>query len=107
MSPAQFTQFLKDWMMLAARYSEAGALTFAFMDWRHLGEILAAGRQVYGELKQLIVWAKTNAGQGSHYRSQHELIFMFKNGGGPPQNKIQLGGHVENGANLWSEAARN
>jgi hypothetical protein len=107
MSPAQFTQFLTDWMMLAARYSDAGALIFAFMDWRHLGEILAAGRQVFSELKQLIVWAKTNAGQGSHYRSQHELIFMFKNGGGPHQNNIQLGRHGRNRSNLWSYAGVN
>jgi DNA modification methylase len=107
MSPAQFTQFLTDWMMLAARYSDAGALTFAFMDWRHLGEILAAGRQVYGELKQLIVWAKTNAGQGSHYRSQHELILMFKNGNGPHQNNVQLGRYGRNRSNLWTYAGVN
>jgi DNA modification methylase len=107
MSPAQFTQFLTDWMMLAARYSDAGALTFAFMDWRHLGEIHAAGRQVYGELKQLIVWAKTNAGQGSFYRSQHELIFVFKNGNGRHQNNIQLGRHGRNRSNLWSHAGVN
>jgi DNA modification methylase len=107
MSPAQFTQFLTDWMMLAARYSGAGALTFAFMDWRHLGEILAAGRQVYSELKQLVVWAKTNAGQGSFYRSQHELIFVFKNGNGRHQNNIQLGRHGRNRSNLWSYAGVN
>jgi DNA modification methylase len=107
MSPPQFTQFLIDWMMLAARYSNVGALTFAFMDWRHLGEILAAGRQVYGELKQLIVWAKTNAGQGSHYRSQHELIFMFKNGNGQHQNNMQLGRYGRNRSNLWTYAGVN
>ena len=50
------------------------------MDWRHLEEILEAGRKVYSELKNLFVWAKTNAGQGSFYRSQHELIFVFKKG---------------------------
>jgi DNA modification methylase len=107
MSPAQFTQFLTDWMMLAAQYSVLGALIFAFMDWRHLGEILAAGRQVFSELKQLIVWAKTNAGQGSHYRSQHELIFMFKNGNGPHQNNIQLGRYGRHRSNLWSYAGVN
>jgi len=107
MSPAQFTQFLNDWMMLAARYSAEGALTFAFMDWRHLGEMLAAGREAYSELKQLVVWAKTNAGQGSFYRSQHELIFVFKNGNGPHQNNIQLGRHGRNRSNLWTYAGVN
>jgi hypothetical protein len=33
-----------------------------------------------GELKNLIVWVKSNAGLGSFYRSQHELIFVYKNG---------------------------
>jgi D-serine dehydratase len=31
-------------------------------------------------LENLCVWAKDNAGMGSLYRSQHELIFVFKTG---------------------------
>jgi hypothetical protein len=61
------------------------------MDWRHAGELLAAGREVYDELKNIVVWVKTNAGQGSLYRSQHELIFVFKKGGGAHVNNIELG----------------
>jgi DNA modification methylase len=107
MSPAQFTQFLTDWMTLTARHSGNGSVSFVCMDWRHLGEILAAGREAYSELKQLVVWAKTNAGQGSYYRSQHELIFVFKNGNGPHQNNIQLGRHGRNRSNLWTYAGVN
>jgi hypothetical protein len=62
--------------------------TFQFqhcIDWRHLCEALAAGKGVYSELKNLVVWAKTNAGQGSFYRSQHELILVFKSGHGDRQ----------------------
>ena len=62
------------------------------MDWRHLGEALAAGNEVYTELKNLVVWAKTNAGQGSFYRSQHEHILVFKNGDGPYQTILSLVG---------------
>jgi hypothetical protein len=32
------------------------------MDWRHVAERLAAGRDVYGELKNLCVWVKDMAG---------------------------------------------
>jgi DNA modification methylase len=107
MSPAQFTQFLTKWMMLAARYSEDGSIHFVCMDWRHLSEILTAGEEAYSELKNLVVWAKTNAGQGSYYRSQHELVFVFKNGNGPHQNNIQLGRYGRNRSNLWTYAGVN
>ena len=50
------------------------------MDWRHVGELIEAGREVYGEALNLVVWAKTNAGQGSFYRSQHELIGVVRVG---------------------------
>jgi DNA modification methylase len=107
MSPAQFTQFLTKWMTLAARYSEDGSIHFVCMDWRHLTEILTAGEEAYSELKNLVVWAKTNAGQGSYYRSQHELVFVFKNGNGPHQNNIQLGRYGRNRSNLWAYAGVN
>jgi DNA modification methylase len=107
MSPPEFTTFLMNWMTLAAQYSEDGSIHFVCMDWRHLGEILAAGNEAYSELKNLVVWSKTNAGQGSFYRSQHELIFVFKNGDGPHQNNIQLGRHGRNRSNVWSHAGVN
>jgi DNA modification methylase len=39
----------------------------------------------------LIVWAKTNAGMGSLYRSQHELLPLFKKGTAPHVNNVELG----------------
>ena len=107
MSPPQFIDLLKDCMTLATRYSEDGSIHFAFIDWRHLGEMFAAGREVYSELKNVVVWAKTNAGQGSFYRSQHELIFVFKNGDAPHQNNIELGKHGRNRSNVWTYAGVN
>src|ERR1700693_2935728 len=61
------------------------------MDWRHMTEILSAGREAYTELLNLCVWAKSNGGMGSFYRSAHELVFLFKNGTGSHRNNIQLG----------------
>ena len=71
------------------------------MDWRHLGELLAAGREAYGELKNLCVWVKDNAGMGSLYRSQHELVLVFKQGRGSHRNNVQLGQFGRNRSNVW------
>jgi hypothetical protein len=61
------------------------------MDWRHIGELLAAARANAPELINLCVWTKPNAGMGSFYRSQHELVFVFKSGAGSYRNNVQLG----------------
>ena len=70
------------------------------MDWRHLSELLTAGRRVYSELKNLCVWTKTNGGMGSLYRSQHELVAVFKKGSAAPFNNIELGRHGRNRTNV-------
>ncbi len=90
MSEAEFKTFLTTTCSLHARHSAEGALHFICMDWRHMAELLAAGREVYTELKNLCVWAKDNAGMGSLYRSRHELVFVFKHGRGSHRNNIQL-----------------
>jgi DNA modification methylase len=77
------------------------------MDWRHITEVPNAAAATYAELKNLCVWAKTNAGMGSLYRSQHELVFVFKNGTAPHINNIELGKHRRNRTNLWNYAGIN
>jgi DNA modification methylase len=71
------------------------------MDWRHMGELLAAGRSVYGAPKNLCVWSKTNAGMGTFYRSQHELVFVFKVGTGKHINNFGLGERGRYRSNVW------
>jgi DNA modification methylase len=104
---AQFVKFLEDSLGLLAEHSTDGAIHFVCSDWRHLDEMLTAGRRVYRELKNLVVWTKTNAGMGSFYRSQHELIFVWKNGRGKHANNIQLGKHGRNRTNVWTYAGAN
>ena len=77
MSESEFTRFLATFMGLATRYSGDGAIHQICMDWRHVAEVLAAGRDLY-EYKNLCVWNKSNAGMGTFYRSKHELVFVFK-----------------------------
>jgi DNA modification methylase len=107
MTPPQFIAFLKKWMRLTAQFSEDGSIHFICMDWRHLAEILAAGEKIYSELKNVVVWTKSNAGQGSFYRSQHEFIFVFKNGDASHQNNVELGRHGRNRSNVWTYAGVN
>lgn len=100
MSQSEFTQFLKVVFSFLSQYSVAGSLHYAFMDWRHVGEILQAGK-VYTELKNICVWNKLSGGMGSLYRSQHELVFVFKNGANPHTNNINLGVHGRYRTNVW------
>jgi DNA modification methylase len=104
---AQFTKFLEESLDLLAEHSVDGAIHFICCDWRHLDEMLAAGRRIYYELKNLVVWNKTNAGMGSLYRSQHELIFVWKNGRGKHVNNIELGRYGRNRSNVWTYAGVN
>ncbi len=101
MSEAEFTGFLKTTFELMCRHSSDGSIHTIFMDWRHLGEILAAGNTTYTEFMNLCVWAKHQAGMGSLYRSQHELALIFKNGKSPHQNNIQLGRFGRYRTNVW------
>jgi hypothetical protein len=101
MDEAGFTRFLAQACGLMAGHSRDGALHFICMDWRHASELLTAGRQIYTELKNLCVWAKDNAGMGSLYRSQHELVFVFKHGRGRHRNNVELGRHGRDRSNVW------
>jgi DNA modification methylase len=92
MSEADYTAFLKQFIRLAVRHSQDGSIHFIFIDWRHLPELLNAARPLYDVWKNLLVWSKSNAGQGTFYRSKHELIAAFKNGTAPHINNFGLGG---------------
>ena len=101
MSKTEFTAFLARVCRNLAAFSAAGSLHFICMDWRHLDELLAAGADAYGELKNLCVWVKDNAGMGSLYRSQHELVLVFKQRGGRHRNNVQLGRFGRHRSNVW------
>jgi DNA modification methylase len=101
MSEAEFTAFLIKVFNLLARHSDDGALQFICMDWRHTPELLAAASQAYTEFKNLCIWVKDVAGQGSLYRGQHELVFVFKSGKAAHRNNIQLGQFGRYRTNVW------
>lgn len=102
MTVAEFTAFLTRAFRNMAEHSMDGSIHYLCMDWRHMAEMLAAGHEVYAELKNLIVWAKDNGGMGTFYRSRHELIFAFKKGDAPHLNTFELGQHGRYRTNVWN-----
>ncbi|MEO5494658.1 MAG: DNA methyltransferase [Sphingomonas sp.] len=104
MSRSQFVTFLTDTLGNVARFMRDGAIAFVCMDWRHMGELLEAGEAVFTELKNLVVWNKTNGGMGVFYRSKHELVFVFKNGSAEHTNSFGLGETGRYRTNVWDYA---
>jgi DNA modification methylase len=104
MSVVEFTKFLEATFKRLTAFSANGSIHFVCMDWRHMREVLEAAEAPYSELKNLCVWSKTNAGMGSLYRSQHELVFVFKNGTRPHINNVELGRFGRNRTNVWNYA---
>lgn len=107
MSRGEFTGFLKTVFDRLANSSADGSILFVCMDWRHLREVLEAAEKPYGELKNICVWVKTNAGMGSLYRSQHEFVLIFKNGNAAHINNVELGRFGRNRTNVWTYAGAN
>lgn len=104
MSKVQFTNFLTESLSAISSVMRDGAIAFVCMDWRHMGELLAAGEVAFTELKNLVVWNKTNGGMGAFYRSKHELIFVFKMGTAEHTNSFGLGDTGRYRTNVWDHA---
>jgi hypothetical protein len=100
MSSADYVRFLGNSLSAAASVSREGALHYVCTDWRHITELTAATKPVYGETINIAVWVKSNAGQGSFYRSQHELIGIFRVGQALHLNNIELGRHGRSRSNV-------
>jgi DNA modification methylase len=101
MSDDEYTAFLTAVFGNLAAHSTDGSLHYQFTDWRHHRHTQAAGSVAYAEQINLCVWAKDRPGMGSFYRSQHELVLVFKSSRGPHRNNIELGRFGRNRSNLW------
>jgi DNA modification methylase len=107
MSPSQYRKFLYVTLGNGVRVSSQGAVHFVFTDWRQVGVLIDVGGKLYDPMLNLVVWNKSNAGQGSFYRSQHELIGVFRVGGHPHRNNVELGRFGRNRSNVWTYAGVN
>lgn len=102
MSQAEFTAFLEASFANLASNCRDGAIAYVCMDWRHLEEALAAGKKAFSELKNICVWSKTNGGMGTFYRSQHEMVLVFKVGSAAHTNNFGLGDKGRYRTNVWT-----
>lgn len=107
LSENDFTRFLGDAFRQMADFSSSGSLHYVFMDWRHLPELMSAGRSIFDDWLNLCVWAKSNAGMGSLYRSQHELVAVFKKGKRSHLNNVKLGSNGRHRSNVWNYTGAN
>ena len=106
MTRSEFAGFLTTVFGHLIAFSQDGSMHFLFIDWRHLAEMVLATSQ-YAEQKNLIVWDKISSGMGTCYRSQHELIWVMKNGSAPHINNFLLGQKGRHRSNLWSYTGLN
>jgi DNA modification methylase len=102
MTAESFTEFLKGVFGQLVAHSEDGSVHDLCMDWRHIGEMLAAGNASYTELLNVCVWAKSHFGMGGFYRSQHELVFIWKGGEGPHRNNLRVSREGRSRSNVWN-----
>jgi DNA methylase len=101
LSSSSFQTFLRTALGHAASHSIDGAIHYVCTDWRHQRDLMAAGDDLYGELVNLCVWNKSDAGRGSLYRSKHELVFVYRVGKGAPINNVEIGRHGRRRSDVW------
>jgi DNA modification methylase len=94
-------RFLSNIFAQLSNNSNDGALHFICTDWQHSAELLSTATSVYARFENLCVWVRDKASRGLLYRSQHELVFVFKCGEGPHRTKIQLGENGRYRTNVW------
>lgn len=107
MSPAEFSHFLSESFSAIAKHIKPGAVVFTCMDWHHLGELRAACDPIFDAPRNMIVWVKSNAGMGSFYRSQYELILPYVQPGAKPINNFGLGRKGRYRTNVWQYPGAN
>jgi DNA modification methylase len=107
MSEEEFTDFLSKVFLVNRSVLMRGGLAYYFMDWRHCHEITTAQRRAGFDLINLCIWAKTNGGMGSLYRSRHEMVFVFGERRQAHVNNVQLGRFGRYRTNVWEYPGAN
>lgn len=101
MSNEEFAEFISSFMQNLVKFSVDGSLHYLYIDWARVNTLLTQGKKHYTELKNIAIWNKGVGGMGAMYRSQHEMIPIFKNGKAKHQNHIQLGKNGRYRTNIW------
>lgn len=101
MSNTEFMAFNAAWMKASLVHLCDGGLFATFIDWRGYPIVHSVAVQSGLAAINLICWSKTNGGMGSLYRSQHELLPLFKKGTSPHLNNVELGKNGRWRSNVW------
>lgn len=107
LSFAEYSGFLGMCFSAIAKHIRPGAVVFTCMDWSHLSELRNACDPIFGHPRNMIVWVKSNAGMGTFYRSQYELIVPYVLPGARPINNFGLGGKGRYRTNVWQYPGAN
>ncbi len=107
MTEQEYENFLRTILSHSSKYLDNAGLVYVFMDWRHTNELLAAAKALSLKQLNLCVWDKGCGGMGSFYRSQHELVYIFRRGNKQHRNNIMLGKHGRNRSNVWQYPSAN
>lgn len=102
MSASEYVEFLVAGLRNATRVSRDSAVHYVCCDWRHVADVMEAGKLAYEDALNVCVWVKSNAGQGSFYRSAHEFVAVFKAGKATHLNNIELGRNGRSRTNVWN-----
>jgi len=102
MSDDEFLAFNEAWMKSVLPHLHDGGVLTTFIDWRGYPTTHAAAVKLGLVPLNLIVWSKTNGGMGSLYRTQHELLPLFKKGSAPHVNNVELGKRGRWRSNVWT-----
>jgi DNA modification methylase len=102
MSENEFLAFNEAWMKAILPHLQEGGVLATFIDWRGYATVSAAALKLGLTPLNLVVWRKTNAGMGSLYRSQHELLPLFKKGSVSHINNVELGKRGRWRSNVWT-----
>ena len=107
MTPAEFIAFMAMIFSHLRKFSKGGSVHMQCMDWRHSLELLTAAQQADYSYLNMAVWVKHTGGMGSLYRSQHELVHVFKSGTAAHINNVRLGKFGRNRTNVWQYEGAN
>jgi DNA modification methylase len=107
MTPEAFGEFLQTAMQVANPCIKPGGYQYVFMDWRSIHLLIHAGKAIGLDHINICTWVKPNAGMGSLYRSQHEMVGVFRKPGGRSTNNVQLGKYGRSRSNVWDYRGAN
>jgi len=102
MTEAEFQAFNTDWIGACLTHLRDGGLLGTFIDWHSYPTVVAAAVQLGLAPLDLIVWAKTKADMGNLYRSQHELLPLFKKGDARHIHNVEPRKNGRRRSNVWS-----